>query len=244
MKRALYYAAVSLDGYIADPDDGLEWLLQFEGTYDAPDAESEPMREGGSYEQFYEGIGALVSGSTTYEFVVDHTGDEPWPYAGKPYWVLSSRDLPVPVREDVDVRVRDGGVEEIYGDIVASARDRAVWVVGGGNVASQFADAGLIEEVIVTVVPVMLGDGKPLFDRPPAGSFELLGTRAYANGMVELRFRLRSVGPEPHPPPPMPGHSTRMDRRRRPGGGPMRTGGGPADPRRVTCKRRPQDQCR
>ena len=190
VKRALYYGATSLDGYLADPDDGLEWLLQFEGTYDAPDAEPGPMGEGGGYEQFYDGVGALISGSTTYEFVAEHFRDEAWPYAGKPYWVLSSRDLPVPGGEGVDVRVADASVEEIYSDVVASAGDRAVWLVGGGNVASQFADAGLIEELILTVVPVVLGDGKPLFDRPPNASFALLGTRAFSNGMAELHYRL------------------------------------------------------
>jgi dihydrofolate reductase len=190
LKRAVYYAAATLDGYIADPDDGLEWLLQFEGTYDAPDAEPEPMGEGGGFDRFYEGVGALVSGSATYEFVVEHFGDETWPYAGKPYWVLSSRDLAVPDAEGVDVRVVDASAEEVYGEVVASAGDRAVWLVGGGNVASQFADADLIEELIVTVVPVLLGDGKPLFDRPPSGSFQLLGVRPSANGMVELSYRL------------------------------------------------------
>ena len=189
-KRALYYAAATLDGYISDPDDGLEWLLQFEGTSDSPGAEPEPMGEGGGYEQFYEGVGALISGSATYEFVVDHFADETWPYSGKPYWVLSSRDLPVPDRGGVDVRIIDASVEEIYGEVVASAGDREVWLVGGGNVASQFADAGLIEELILTVVPVLLGDGKPLFDRPPSAWFALLGTRASSNGMVELRYRL------------------------------------------------------
>jgi dihydrofolate reductase len=64
-------------------------------------------------------------------------------------------------------------------------------VVGGGNVASQFADAGLLDEVHLTVVPVVLGAGKPLFDRPPPGGpLQLAGTRAYATGMVELRYEL------------------------------------------------------
>ena len=96
----------------------------------------------------------------------------------------------MPGGEGVDVRVADASVEEIYSDVVASAGDRAVWLVGGGNVASQFADAGLIEELILTVVPVVLGDGKPLFDRPPNASFALLGTRAFSNGMAELHYRL------------------------------------------------------
>lgn len=192
MKRALYYGATSLDGYLADADDGLEWLLQYEGNYDRPDAEPEPMGEGGGYEQFYDGVGALISGSTTYEWILDHldvVGGGKWLYPGKPYWVLSSRDRPVPEGEGVDVRVVDASVEEIYGEVAASAGDRA-WLVGGGNVASEFADAGLIEELIVTIVPVVLGAGKPLFDEPPSCSFELLGTRASSNGMVELHYRL------------------------------------------------------
>jgi dihydrofolate reductase len=193
VKRALYYCAASLDGYIADPDDGLEWLLGYEGVSEAGDGEPGPMSEGGGYDRFYAGVGALVMGSVTYEWILDNldvAGGGEWLYRGKPCWVLSSRELRLPEGDGVDVRIVDASVEEIYGDVLASAGDRAVWVVGGGNVASQFADAGLIEELILTVVPVVLGDGKPVFDRPPSGSFQLLGTRASANGMVELRYRL------------------------------------------------------
>jgi dihydrofolate reductase len=193
VKGALYYCAASLDGYIADPDDGLDWLLNYEGTFEHAAAEPDPMSEGGGYERFYEGVGALVTGSVTYEWILDHldvAGGGKWPYRGKPCWVLSSRELRLPEGEGVDVRIVDASVEEIYGEVLASACDRAVWLVGGGNVASQFADAGLIEELILTVVPVVLGDGKPLFDRPPGGSFALLGTRASSNGMVELHYRL------------------------------------------------------
>jgi dihydrofolate reductase len=63
-----------------------------------------------------------------------------------------------------------------------------VWVVGGGNVASQYADAGLLDRVEVTVVPVVLGAGKPLFDRALADRLQLVGTKPFANGMVELRY--------------------------------------------------------
>jgi dihydrofolate reductase len=65
-------------------------------------------------------------------------------------------------------------------------------VVGGGNVASQFADAGLLDELHATVVPVVLGEGKPLFDRRlPAGPMQLIGTRSFDSGMVELRYTIR-----------------------------------------------------
>jgi dihydrofolate reductase len=192
VSKTQYYCAASLDGYIAETEDSLAWLLGYEGSFEAGDAEPAPMAEGGSYERFYDEVGALVSGSTTYEFVVNHLPDDgDWPYAGKPCWVLSSRELPVPEGEEVDVRIVDGNVRDLYEEMLASAGERNLWVVGGGNVASQFADGGLLDEVLVTVVPVVLGAGKPLFDRRlPDGPMRLIGTRAFDNGMVELRYEV------------------------------------------------------
>jgi dihydrofolate reductase len=187
--RTQYYCAATLDGYIADPDDGIEWLTGYEGSYEGEDAEPSPMGDGGAYDRFYDGVGALVSGSTTYEFVLEH-GDC-WPYGGKPYWVLSSRDLPLPQPEDAEVRVADSSVADLHGEMIDAAGGKNLWVVGGGNVASQFAEADLLDEVILTVVPVVLGSGKPLFERPlPGGPLQLTGTRAFESGMVELSYVL------------------------------------------------------
>ena len=127
----------------------------------------------------------------TYEFVLDHTGaDGSWPYAGKPYWVLSSRELPEPAAPEADVRVVRGEVADLFEEMVASAGGRNLWVLGGGGVASQFGGAGLLDELLLTVVPVVLGEGKPLFDRGLPQPLRLTGTRAFANGMVELRYDL------------------------------------------------------
>ena len=71
----------------------------------------------------------------------------------------------MPAGEEVDVRIVNAKVADLYDEMVAAAGERNLWVVGGGNVASQFADAGLLDEVLVTVVPVVMGEGKPLFDR-------------------------------------------------------------------------------
>jgi dihydrofolate reductase len=79
--------------------------------------------------------------------------------------------------------------------MIAAAGERNLWVVGGGNVASQFADAGLLDELILTVVPVVLGQGKPLFDRRVPDPMQLIGTRAFANGMVELRYARKNIRP-------------------------------------------------
>ena len=188
--KTQYYCAATLDGYIAETDDSIGWLLTYDGRYDGEGAEPGPMSDGGAYERFYDGIGALVSGSTTYEFVFDHLGDPAeWPYKGKPYWVLSSRDVEVPEAGGVDVRVTSRAISDLHEEMVAAAGERNIWIVGGGNVASQFAEAGLLDEVLLTVVPVVLGSGKPLFDeRLPGGPLQLLGTTEFANGMVELRY--------------------------------------------------------
>jgi dihydrofolate reductase len=193
LSKTQYYCAASLDGYIAEADDGLDWLLGYQGSFEGAASEPGPQGDEGPYERFYEGIGVLVSGSTTYEFVLDHLGEGgEWPYAGKPYWVLSSRDLPVPKGEAVDVRVVDAKVAELYEEMITAAGERNLWIVGGGNVASQFAGENLLDEVLVTVVPVVLGGGKPLFDhRVPGGPMQLTGTRAFDTGMVELRYEIR-----------------------------------------------------
>lgn len=185
MSRTRYYCAASLDGFIASSDDTIDWLTGYDGSYDGPGAE--PMK--GSYDRFYEGVGALVSGSATYEFVLHEVAD--WPYGGKPYWVLTTRDLPAPESREADVRFAGGEVRDLHGEMVAAAGERDLWIVGGGNVASQFADAGLLDEVVVTVVPVVLGAGKPLFDRRlPGGPMQLTGTRAFDTGMAELRYEI------------------------------------------------------
>jgi dihydrofolate reductase len=193
VSRTQYYCAATLDGYIADADDGIDWLTGYQGSFDGEGAEPGPMSGGGSYERFYEGVGALVSGSTTYEFVLDHVGESgDWPYAGKPYWVLSSRDLAKPPGEEDNVRIVDAKVPDLYDEMIAAAGERTLWIVGGGNVASQFADEGLLDEVLVTVVPVVLGGGKPLFDtRLPGGPMQLLGSRVFETGMVELRYEIK-----------------------------------------------------
>jgi dihydrofolate reductase len=191
VSKKQYYCAATLDGYIADADDGLDWLTGYEGTA-AVEGEPAPLSEGGSYESFYEDVGVLVSGSVTYEFILDQlAGGAEWPYPGKPYWVLSSRDLPVPQGEGVDVRIEKAPVPDLYDEMMEAAGERNLWIVGGGNVASQFADAGLIDEVLVTVVPVVLGEGKPLFDRAlPGGPLQLSGVTPHANGMVFLTYRI------------------------------------------------------
>jgi dihydrofolate reductase len=188
VSKTQYYCACTLDGYIADPDDRIDWLLKYEGSFDGEGVE--PIK--GSYDRFYEGVGALIMGAVTYEWILAELDE--WPYAGKPTWVLSSRHLSLPAGDQLDVRIANAKVPDLYDEMVAAAGERNLWVVGGGNVASQFADAGLLDELLVTVVPVVLGDGKPLFDRRmPDGPMKLRGTRVFDSGMVELRYEIQQT---------------------------------------------------
>jgi dihydrofolate reductase len=188
MARTVYYCAASLDGYIAEIDDTIGWLTGYDGSVEGTGVE--PVE--GGYDEFYEGVGALVSGSVTYQWILGHLGsDGDWPYAGKPTWVLSSRDLPKPAGEGVDVRIVEASVADVHDEMLAASGKRNLWVVGGGNVASQFANARLLDEVRVTVVPVVLGHGKPLFaHRPPGGAMQLTAVQPRSNGMVELDYEL------------------------------------------------------
>jgi dihydrofolate reductase len=183
-----YYCAATLDGYIAEADDSLDWLLGYEGSFEGADSTAGK----GGYDSFYEGIGALVMGSVTYEWILARGGK--WPYGDKPTWVLSSRKLAPPEGKGVDVRVVAARVPELMDEMLDAASERDLWIVGGGNVASQFAEGGLLDRVEVTIVPVVIGSGKPLFDRRlTGGPMQLLGAETFASGMVALRYELIST---------------------------------------------------
>jgi dihydrofolate reductase len=150
MSITTYYTATSLDGFIADEQQTLAWLLRQDQD------PSGPL----NYEEFFARIGAMVMGSTTYEWVLQHENGA-WPYQ-LPAWVMTSRDLPA---VDGDVRFARGDVRAGHEEMAAAAGGRDRWVVGGGDLAGQFADAGLLDELIVYVAPVTLGGGAPLLPR-------------------------------------------------------------------------------
>ena len=157
MTRVIFNTATTLNGFLADDDDSLSWLFAVPG---ADDAES-------AFGGFLEGVGCLVMGSTTYQWLLEHEKllerPEKWFYPGKPAFVLSSR--PLPVVADADIRLRTGDVAELWLEILGAAGDRDVWLVGGGDLVGQFADAGLLDEVRVSIAPVTLVSGRPLLPR-------------------------------------------------------------------------------
>ena len=157
MAKTQYYTATTLDGFIADSDNSLQWL--FESDSGGND----------SLKPFFSQVGAFAMGRTTWEWVIDHENlradPSPWRtyYGDVPAWVFTNRSLePVP---GVDVRFVRGDVRPVHEAMVSAAGGRNIWLVGGGELVEQFADAGLLDEIIVGIAPVTLGAGAPLLPR-------------------------------------------------------------------------------
>jgi dihydrofolate reductase len=148
--RTVYYTATSLDGFIATVDHSLDWLLSRETDADGPMG----------YDGFIAGVGAVAMGATTYLWVREH---EPTWTPERPTWVFTHRDLPL--LPGVDLRLTAEDPARVHTDMVAAAAGRDVWIVGGGDLAGQFADRGLLDELVVAIAPVTLGGGAPLLPR-------------------------------------------------------------------------------
>jgi dihydrofolate reductase len=180
--KTQYYTAASLDGFIATEDDSLDWLFPL----------GDPAET--SYPSFIADVGALAMGATTYEWMLRHAGTvsaqmgSAWPYS-QPAWVFSHRSLPIV--EGADIRIVQGDVRAVHEAMRQAAGAKNVWIAGGGDLAGQFYDAGLLSEIIVQVGSVTLGRGKPLFPRrltdPP---LRLVSARQVSAGFAELTYEV------------------------------------------------------
>lgn len=181
--KTQYYTATSLDGFIATEDDSLAWLFQLGDMSDS------------GFPEFIANVGAIAMGSTTYRWILNNaeqvaaqTGS-PWPYTC-PSWVFSSR--PQPMVPGAKISFVSGDVRAAFPEMRQAAGERNLWIVGGGDLAGQFADAGLLDELIVQVGSVTLGRGKPLLPRrllSPA--LRLTRVSRLGPEMVELRYDVR-----------------------------------------------------
>ncbi|HEY4305201.1 MAG TPA: dihydrofolate reductase family protein [Gemmatimonadaceae bacterium] len=181
--KTQYYTAASLDGFIADRRNSLDWLFQF-GTEMTTD-----------YPEFIKNVGALVMGSTTYEWILEHhiragsDRERPWDYE-QPAWVMTSRALPTVT--GADIRFASGDVTAVHREMCAAAGDKNIWLVGGGDLVGQFHEHGLLDEIIVTIASVTLGAGAPFLPRevvtPP---LKLRSATMLTEGFAQLRYDVR-----------------------------------------------------
>jgi dihydrofolate reductase len=168
------FIAASLDGFIARPDGGLDWL----------DAVQTPDEDYG-YQAFFDSVDALLLGSSTYETV---RGFPEWPYADKPCYVATSQERR-PVRHESFVR---GNPVVLARQLAEKGHSRVY--LDGGRLIRSFLATGLVTELILSVVPILLGAGIPLFreigKEPGYGEHTLkaTGSQTYPSGLIQLRY--------------------------------------------------------
>ncbi|HZM19362.1 MAG TPA: dihydrofolate reductase family protein [Gaiellaceae bacterium] len=186
MPKTQYYTATTIDGFIADEQNSLDWLF-------VVDRGTDP---GSEFEEFIADVGAMAMGATTYEWILAHYGPhedrEKWraDYGERPCWVFTHRDLPaIP---GANLTFVQGDVRPVHAQMTEAAGGRNIWLVGGGDLVGQFADRGLLDEILLGVAPVTLGSGAPLLPRRLTSSeLELVKVDRYGQ-FARLVYRVRT----------------------------------------------------
>lgn len=191
MAKTQYFTATSINGFIADSAGSLDWL------FEASSSAGEEDRFGA----FFGHVGAMAMGATTYEWALEHEQllQDPakWRayYGNTPCWVFTHRQLPaVP---DADLTFVHGDVRGVHGDMMKAAGGGNVWLVGGGDLVGQFADQGLLDEILLGVAPVMLAGGAPLLPRRLLASDLTLVSVDSDAAFVYLTYRVARPGDKP-----------------------------------------------
>ena len=173
------YIATSLDGFIARENGDLDWLPGSDGS------------EGGSgedygYHQFMESVDVLVMGRHTYEMVI---GFGEWPYEEKRVIVRSSKGVEIPEKLSKKVESKSCSPAELVEELRQTGAKHLY--IDGGKTIQGFLNAGLIQEMIITLVPVLIGSGIPLFGKLNQDKkLELIENRSFDNGFVQSKYKI------------------------------------------------------
>ena len=176
--KLTYYVAASLDGYIAEKNGSVAWLDAF--TTDGLDY---------GYFDFYNPVDALIMGRRTFDQILTFGK---WPYPGKPCYVVTSKEIANELPEIISTNMAP---LDLVNNLKSSGFKNA-WLVGGAKLAGSFRSQGLIDEYIVTIMPVILGSGSvQLFDGDTGKheAIQLVKEKSYANGVVQLCYKSEAI---------------------------------------------------
>jgi dihydrofolate reductase len=175
------YIATSADGFIAKPDGDIEWLMRPE-YHDA-------AKLGLVYSEFISTVDAIVLGRHSYEKVLTF---EEWYYEDMEVIVLTTRDLKVPENLIGKVRIESGTPHQIVAKLALEGKEHLY--IDGGITIQRFLEAKLINELTITVIPILLGSGIPLFANGTMEQpLELIDAKTSVNGTVQKRYKVKSV---------------------------------------------------
>lgn len=170
-RKVVLFIATSLDGYIATNEESLDWLFQVEGEGD------------NGYSEFYETVDTILMGRRTFDWVMNQVNGQ-FPYVGKESFVFSRSKLPV---HDQHVKFVGDDVIPFINKLKAQ-QGKSIWLVGGGDLIHSFLKEKLVDELTITVAPVLLGAGIPLFKEfELEQKLELKGIKRF-NQFVELHY--------------------------------------------------------
>jgi len=172
MRKIILYTASSLDDYIARSNGAIDWLEQPEVI---------PEGEDFGYQEFYNSVDTTLMGNNTYRQVIGFGGT--FPYIDKENFVFSRR-------EQSEKSPYISYINEDIGDFcrnLKSAAGKNIWLIGGGRLNTELLDAGLIDRLIITKIPVPIGTGIPVFyDQEWKSRFSTVSTKVYGKGVVQL----------------------------------------------------------
>jgi dihydrofolate reductase len=169
----VYYAAMSMDGRIADARHGIGFLQLL------------PRGPERDYEDFYDGVDSLIMGARTWDFMVAHGS---WPYAGKPTWVVTHAQELAEIPGAEPIERYDGPLPELLRLISERGLERT-WLVGGGDLAGQLLETDLLDELILTVALTLVGNGPALAEGTfPLRQFRLAEVSQWGDEGARLRY--------------------------------------------------------
>ena len=180
--KASVFIATSLDGYISRLDGSIDWLNEANAAV--------PPGEDCGYAQFMSTVDIIVMGRHTFEQVLTF---DPWPFDGKRLVVLSSRPLAIPSQLASSVSASSESPAALIGRL-SSEGGRTHLYIDGGKTIQGFLQAGLVDDITVTTIPVLLGAGRPLFGVLPRDmKLSLVSSKAYPFGFVQSTYRVGSA---------------------------------------------------
>ncbi len=169
------FIATSLDGFIADKNGNIDWL------HSVPNPNKDDM----GYKEFMSNIDALIMGRTTFETVCGFDCD--WPY-DKPVYVLSNKLNKVPIELVNKVEIVKGDLNDVLDKI--HQKEHYNLYIDGGKTIQSFLQADLINEITITIIPIILGGGVPLFsDTSKALEFECVSSKIFIEKVVQNRYK-------------------------------------------------------